>query len=132
MSGIDLAEGLANPEKLRKAVGYVESFTIPPSLQRAGCATKVTLCELSVKDELGASRKGGYDMVKGTYEATKSAIYMLDGKRVSNAEGDVDEFFEKIGPKVRALLVSAYEQMHGPNKTEETDFFLSRVQGAGD
>lgn len=117
----------------RRKGGVRRTYTIPTDLQREGMAKKVTMYELSAKEEQQASARGMFNMVKATHEAAKASIGKFDGKRVDNSEGDVDEYWEACGPQVRALLCAAYEKMHGTDTKQEKSFFDSvEVEADGD
>lgn len=105
----------------------VREYTIPQSARADGLACVVCLRELTSREEIDASRVGGLDFMKSQYEAVKRAICALDGKPASVADGEVDAFWERCGPKVRALLLKAYIRMSSATEAEDADFFASET-----
>jgi hypothetical protein len=103
----------------------VHTYTIPESLRNG--AAKVGMCELTADQELQASRTGRFDLLKAQYEATKLSIVLLDGKVVNRAEIELDRFWEHASPRVRSLLLQAYNRLSSPSAEETEDFFDSVV-----
>lgn len=124
-------ENIAGLVGQQRGPQLLETFAIPPSLQVTGLATKVSFKLLSSEEEITASRLGQYNVVKAQTEAAKMAIAKLDGKSVDAASGDIDEFWEKGGPKVRSLLLQAYAKISSPTGDEETSFFGSQESSVG-
>lgn len=102
-------------------------FTIPKSMQRDGVAKKVGIRELASEEEILASQLGKFNLQRTEYEATKKSICSLDGKQTTNADGDVDLFWEKCGAPLRSLLVDAHKRVNEPKKAEADAFFESET-----
>lgn len=100
-------------------------FTIPEKLRYEGGPAVVSLQLLSSDQELIASRLGRFDVLKTQYEAVKLSVGALDGAKADPSTGIVDTFWEKAGPKVRSLLLQAYDRISSPTKEDESSFFLS-------
>jgi hypothetical protein len=109
----------------------IHTFTIPATLRNGGPG-KVGLRQLTADQELMASKVGRFDVMKTQYEAAKLAIAEFDGKPANYADGDVDKFWEGGGPKLRALLLQAYNHMASPSTEEEASFLSSEAISVGD
>jgi hypothetical protein len=102
------------------------TYTIPEELRDASKRPEtVSLRLLTSDEELQASRAGKFDIMKSQYEATKLMIVALDGKPVSVADGSVDSFWERADPRVRNLLIEAYNRLSSPTRGQQDDFFKS-------
>jgi hypothetical protein len=110
----------------------VHTFTIPKTLLWEGGPAKVGFKPLSSAQELLASKLGRFDVMKSQYEAVKLSLAELDGKAVTNNEGDVDQFWEKAGPKLRTLMLGAYNKMATPSNEEDDSFFKSEAVNVAD
>lgn len=100
-------------------------FTIPPNIRYTGGPSEISLQLLTADQELTASRLGRFDVMKTQYEAVKLAIAALDKKVVSPATGEVDTFWEKIGPKGRSLILQSYNRVSAPSQEDEASFLAS-------
>lgn len=85
----------------------------------------VGLRQLTAEEEITASKIGKFDLTKTRYEGVKLSICQLGGQKVSNADGAVDKFWDHCGPKVRTLLLQAYDQLSGVKDAEEQNFLGS-------
>lgn len=104
----------------------VYRYSIPESLRgQQNVPKKVGMIQLSADQELMASRVGKFDFTKAQYAATKLSIVEFDGRPVDQANAEVDKFWERVDPRVRALLVQAYTKLSSPTKEEEDAFFGS-------
>jgi len=119
--------GLEDKLQVVKHNHVAHVFTIPKTLQKDGVAKKVGIRELTSDEEITASKVGNYNIAKTEYESVKMSICSLDGKSTSNADGDVDAFWNKCGPKVRTLLLKAHNRVNTPQKDEDEDFFKSET-----
>ena len=104
----------------------IHEFTIPETLKSEALPRVVSLRQLSADLEMTASKLGRYEVMKSQYEAVKLAIFELDGKPANAANGDVDQFWENAGPKLRSLLMQAYNRISAPSNEEEESFFESQ------
>lgn len=85
----------------------------------------ITMRTLSADEELQANQIGRFNLLKAQYDAAKRSIVALDGKVVSYPEGEADKFWEAAGPKVRSLILQAYNKAAAPLKEDEDAFFAS-------
>ena len=107
----------------------VYEYSIPESLGggKAGIPLKVGLVQLTAEQELMASKIGRFDMTKAQYTAAKLSIVEMDGKPTDQADGGIDSFWDKCDPRVRSLMLQAYNKLSSPSKEEEESFFASEV-----
>lgn len=101
----------------------VTHYPIPTKLRTEGSPASVGISLLSAEQEILASKLGGFNYMRSQYEATKSAICAFDKKPVTDENGDISKFWERTHPKVRALLLEAYNRMTSASDEESKDFF---------
>lgn len=103
------------------------TYTIPESLRDSETKrpSNVTMRALTADEELTASRLGRFDVMKSQYAATKLSIVALDGAPVSTADGSTDAFWERSDPRLRSLILQAYNKLSSPTQAEEDAFFKS-------
>lgn len=105
----------------------VHTYTIPESLRGEGVPAKVGMVQLTAGQELTASKVGGMDYTKAQYAAAKMSIVQFDGRPVDAVNAEVDKFWERVDPRVRALILSAYNRLSSPKKEDEDSFFASEA-----
>jgi hypothetical protein len=107
----------------------VFEYNIPESLGggKGGVPQKVSMTQLTAEQELQASKIGRFDMMKAQYVATKMSIVEMDGKAPDKGGGGLDSFWERCDPRLRSLLLQAYNKISSPTKEEEEGFFGSEV-----
>lgn len=105
----------------------VHTYTIPESLRdKSGLVpAKVGMVQLTAEQELLASKLGQYQLLKAQYAATKLSIVEFDGRAVNASSAEVDKFWERVDPRVRNLLLQAYQKLATPSDDEEADFLKS-------
>lgn len=103
----------------------VHTYTVPTSLRFEGGPIQIGLQPLTAEQEITASKVAGFNLLKSQYEAVKRAIVEFDGKGANFADGQVDEFWDKCSPKLRALLLGAYSKITSASEEEEAGFFGS-------
>jgi len=106
-------------------------YTIPTTLRGEGIPEKISLCPLTAEQEIQASKVGGFNLMKSQYEATKRAIAEVDGKPAKFADGDVDALWNRMSPRLRALLITAYSKMTTASEEEDDSFFASEQMKVG-
>lgn len=114
--------GLSPPQDNRPRTTY----TVPESMRDASKQpAKVSFRQLTADEELTASKAGKFDVMRSQYEAVKLSIVAVDGKPVSVADGTVDSFWEHADPRLRSLLIDAYNRLSSPTREESASFFKS-------
>jgi hypothetical protein len=113
----------------------IHTYKLPEALRKSPSGgdlpESIGLRELTADEELQAHKVGRFDNMKTQYDAVKRSIAEVDGKAASYADGGVDKLWEACGPKVRALLLEAYNRISSPTADEEKDFFKSEEVRAG-
>jgi len=106
-------------KKSRPVHVYKVPMGVDPSIESVG------LVEITSDEELMAEKLAHGDRGRIPIELAKSMISEIDGKRVSQADGSVDSAWERMTPKMRNLITSAYVRLHIPQKEETDSFFAS-------
>jgi len=101
-------------------------FNVPASMVGVcGCSTLV-FHELTAEDEIMASKRARGDAGTLAYELAKASLAAVDGKRLSLSDGSVDRWFSHASPKVRGLIVTAYNEIHSVTQGDADAFLKSR------
>jgi hypothetical protein len=107
----------------------VYEFEIPTSL---GCPLKsVCLVELTVEEELQATKRARGDQFRLAWELARQSLVMVDGKAVTTADDTSDRAWEAMPPTVRQLVLGAYADLHQPQDDAVTAFRASRKVRVG-
>lgn len=112
----------------------VHTFTVPADSQAEVGFTSVSLVELTADEEMavmskmkavnmGAATRVQYELVKATFTA-------LNGKQLPVIGEELDQAWNSIGPKGRALLLQAYQSLHQVKKAVTDGFLASRTTTA--
>jgi len=123
-SGSNIAEQLG-ARKSSRADRPVYTYAIPNKLSRESGISSVSLTELTAEEELMASKRSRNDAFKLASELTKTSLVMVDGKRMSMADGSADAAWNTMHPKVRQLVMRAYSQLHSVEDEDESSFLTS-------
>jgi hypothetical protein len=106
----------------------IHTYTIPESLRSAPngspSPTKIGMQQLNADQELMASKTGRFDYMKAQYAAAKLSIVEFDGRKV-DPDGTVDIWWDKADPKLRSLVLQAYNKLSSPSTEEDESFFGS-------
>ena len=86
---------------------------------------------LSVNDEKLARQASRGDSARAIDELAKRTIRAIDGVRADwtgkRGAGDVNAFWEQVGPKCRPLIINAYWKLHSLTAEETADFFTGCI-----
>ena len=107
----------------------LHEFTVPKSLQVHG-TTKVEMVELTVDEQIMASKSAAGDNFRTGIELVLLSLRGVDGKPISSVNGSNEIAFRRMHPKVRDLVASAYRLLHQSEAVEAKDFLESHVQKA--
>jgi hypothetical protein len=114
-----------------KASRLIRQYTLPESLRSDDPSVPrpktIGMRQLSAEEELMASKIGRVDYMRAQYAATKLSIVEFDGKPIDHGTSALDIFWERSDPKVRSLLLQAYNRLSSPSKEEEDGFFESET-----
>ena len=100
-------------------------FTIPVKLQGQG-VTEVGLVQLTSNEELQATKRAVNDTHRLAYELAKESLREVDGNPVGAADGSIDAVWKDMHPKIRTLIMTAYGELHAPEKDEIDSFLQSQ------
>lgn len=107
-------------------------FTIPESARTLATDPKqVCLRQLTIAEEMRAVNASQALKTSAAYELIKAAIVEADGKPVTWDAGGKESFLEGCSPKVRQLLISAFERVNTPQAKEVEDFLASATVRIG-
>ena len=82
---------------------------------------------VSVTEEKNALARARGDVLRSIDELAKQMVKVVDGVPVdwtgTNPEGNIDQWWNEVGPKCRNILHRIYTQTHNLNDDEHADFF---------
>lgn len=105
-------------------------YATPPRLHAV--AKSVGLVELTAEEELMAAKRANNNPVRLAYELAKESLRQFDGRAVSLADGTSDTAWNVMGPVLRTLVITAYQEIHNPREDDAATFLASReVQFGG-
>lgn len=107
------------------AVRPVYTYTVPESLGDVG-ARSVGLVELNAGEELMAAKRAMNNPIQLAYELAKEALRAIDGRPLSLGDGSTDVAWGAMCPKLRNLVMAAYNDLHSPEAAEVKGFLKSR------
>lgn len=102
----------------------IHNFTIPESLATHG-VKEIGLVELTMEEEMMATRRSRGDAVRLAYEYARECLRVVDGKTVRTSDGSADRVWNAMHPKVRQLVIRAYGILHQPKMEEDAAFLES-------
>lgn len=117
----------------REANRTVYTFTVPKKLQGTNDEEQGTmkvetvgLVELRGGEEIEAAERAQNNLVRGNVELVKAAVRWVNGKAVHSYDGSVDKVWNRCDPRVRGLILNAFQRIHTPEKID-TETFLGSV-----
>jgi hypothetical protein len=118
MSGKDELAGVGSEERVQHVYTFPAKF----------CEFKnVTIVELTANEELMAASRAGTSQVRLAWELAKQSVWAVDGKQLYQHDGSLDKFWNRVAPKVRQLILSAYSDVHNPAEEIVKDFLKSHA-----
>lgn len=93
--------------------------------------TSVGLVELTAAEELSATKRAKGDMFRTAYELAKQSLVQVNGEAVRSSDATVDAAWERMNPKVRNLVLSAYQEIHTPGEDDAANFLKTRTVQVG-
>lgn len=103
------------------------TYELPAKLQQTLGVKTLTLVELNAEEEMMATKRSRNDPVRLAWELPKEALRAINGARVGSVDGSIDKAWNDMHPKVRALVMQAYNDLHNPVQTDVADFLASRA-----
>lgn len=107
----------------------ITEWELPDSLRGEHDPKRIGLRVLTSEQELMAAKLGRHEFTRQQYAAVKLAIATFDGQPVTSGSKQVESFWEHAHPKVRSLLLAAYNKLSSPTSEEEEGFFKSESVG---
>jgi len=107
----------------------IHTFQIPEII--GGEIKSVGLVELTAAEELMAAKRVKTDPAAYTFQMAKAALAQVNGDPVSVVDGSADRAWERMGPKVRALVVTAWNDISQPTEEAVSGFLQSRKVQVG-
>ena len=107
----------------------IHVFEIPAAL--GGDIRSVGVVELTAAEELMAAKRVRTDPAAYTFQMAKAALARVNNEPVSLADGSADKAWERMGPKVRALVVTAWNTVSQPSEDEVSGFLGSQKVQVG-
>lgn len=96
--------------------------------KRGGGMYSIVIWELSVRDEKQARARTMGNADRAIEECAKQMIRAIDGEMVSwGSPLKMEKFWDDIGSKYRAVLVTWFLKAHQLEAEERVDFFANRV-----
>ena len=105
-------------------------FTVPPEIVLDSGVAEIGIVELTLNEEMTASKRAGVDMVAMAAELAKEALREVDGRTLSTPDLSADAFWRDCKPKLRQLILTAYNVVHNPGAANTAAFLSSRRQSA--
>lgn len=128
---------IAAPRAPKRAVHYYsfpEAVVADPAAGTNGI-TAIGLVALEPREELMAAARAGNApgamTEKQCTEALRAIVREGTTESVSTEDGTAEAAWSRLGPKGRALLVSAFNDLHGVTTALEASFLRSRTTRAG-
>jgi hypothetical protein len=110
-------------------------FDIPASMKKAGtnvcfgggaAVDTVALKLLLPNEERMVARRCGQDAVRLAYELAMESLAEVNEQPVSVADGTSDDWWGRLHPQVRQLVMTAYVELNTPPDRAAEDFLESR------
>lgn len=115
----------ATPRAINRAVNV---FDVPDDvIAEIGDAVRnVSVFELTVGEELMATRRAGGDSIRLAWELAHQSLAAVNGAAVSLVDGSSDKAWQALHPKLRQFVVTAYAKVHTPTEDQTRRFLQSR------
>lgn len=104
----------------------MHTFTVPETLVAEVGVAKISVSELTAEEEMMATRRSGGDQVRLVWELAKESLRRIDDMPVSTGNGTVDAHWNRMHPKLRQMVIGAYNSVHSPDRDESKAFLGSR------
>jgi hypothetical protein len=106
------------------------TYTIPEKYRNGEKPETVTIKKISGDDQEMAIERAGMKLAKLGGELVKQSIVAFDGVPVDWAVDGVNAVWNKLDPKARDLITSAYNRLHQTTEEEAQSFFATeKVEG---
>lgn len=92
-----------------------------------GGIKQVTLVELTANEELLCAKRSNGDAMQLPFLLARESVKEADGEQLNTGDSTSDEFWNKISPRARGLLLHAFGRIHNVSR-EDTDAFFDAVE----
>ena len=106
-------------------------FMIPQKLHPLTDIRKITIVPLTADEEMQATRRAQNDPIRLAFELAKESLRALNDKPLSSADGSLDLAWNRMSPKIRSLVMTAYASVHQPDSESAEAFIASRTVTVG-
>lgn len=127
----EIEQGIAHEKARRANARPVHEYVVPESVAEEIGVSYIGLVVLTGNEYEMALGRARTNPMRLALELPKTALYSIDGQRVSLADGSADRAWEKLGGKGRDLVVAAYGKLHNPEQGEVDAFLQSRKVTVG-
>jgi hypothetical protein len=129
-------QNVASPAELLQAGAasgnrVIYFYAIPAELAKEKNIREVGLVELTADEELMCTKRANNNPIRLAYELAKESLRQIDKVTLSTADGSADVAWNKMGSKIRTLVVTAYNKLHNPTETEGDGFLKSQKVTVG-
>lgn len=85
----------------------------------------VLVRRLRAQDEVLAARRVGRDAARMVFELCQIAFAGVNGKRFDDGVSEGDAVWAVLDPRIRSLLMSAYQELNSAKETQQASFLKS-------
>jgi hypothetical protein len=85
----------------------------------------VLVKRLRASDEVLAARRVGRDAARMVFELCQIAFAGVNGKRFDDSASEGDAVWAVLDPRLRSLLMAAYQELNAAKETQQTAFLKS-------
>lgn len=104
------------------------TYTVPESIAEESGHTHFSMTRLSGEEEIMAAASADNSKMKLQHMLCMYALKTVDGKAVNPSDGELDVIFnDPESARLRTLMVSAYNDLHGVMKEDMVALAASRV-----
>ncbi len=101
-------------------------YTLPAHIQKETGVATLTLVQLTAEEEIMATNRARNDQIRLAWELVKESVYAVNDQRTTSADGSIDKAWAGLHPRVRNLLMNAFNDLHNPTKEDAASFLGSR------
>jgi hypothetical protein len=122
-------QGQVQAEAARASAHRTEYvFTVPPTARVWSTDPgTITMVELTFNEEQAASQAAKSHGRNAIYSLATRSVVAFDGKPLTWEANERERAIESCGPKVRALILQAFQKLHAPEDKGEVDSFLESM-----
>lgn len=140
-------------QRAARTARVIHEYDLPREVAAESGYGAVGVVILTAQEEIDATRRSRGDAIRLGFELPKAClrvVYPMNAeaqagtdeqpgterelgrpKRVGHEDGSLEEAWEKIGPKGRQLIMTAYADLHTPSDGGAASFLKSRRTSVG-